>query len=74
MGTDGLTPQPHDQGGYFDLSTDRGVEVRKEMSKALAAFGIRVEASHHEVAPGNTRSIFATPTPCAPPTTSSPSS
>jgi glutamine synthetase len=45
-------PRPHDQGSYFDLSTDRGVEVRKEMSKALAAFGIRVEASHHEVAHG----------------------
>ncbi len=45
-------PRPHDQGGYFDLSTDRGVVVRKEMVKALAAFGIRVEASHHEVAPG----------------------
>jgi glutamine synthetase len=45
-------PEPHDRGGYFDLSTDRGVEVRKEMSKALAAFGIRVEASHHEVATG----------------------
>ncbi|MGD8792748.1 MAG: type I glutamate--ammonia ligase [Anaerolineae bacterium] len=44
--------RPHDRGGYFDLSTDRGVEVRKEMSKALAAFGIQVEASHHEVAPG----------------------
>ena len=45
-------PRPHDQGGYFDLSTDRGGEVRKEMVKALAAFGIRVEASHHEVATG----------------------
>jgi glutamine synthetase len=45
-------PRPHDQGGYFDLSTDRGVEVRKKMVKALAAFGIRVEASHHEVATG----------------------
>ncbi|MGC9333117.1 MAG: type I glutamate--ammonia ligase [Anaerolineae bacterium] len=44
--------RPHDQGSYFDLSTDRGVEVRREMCKALAAFGIRVEASHHEVAPG----------------------
>jgi glutamine synthetase len=42
----------HDQGGYFDLSTDRGAEVRKKMSRALAAFGISVEASHHEVAPG----------------------
>ena len=45
-------PLPHDQGGYFDLSTDRGVGVRKEMARALATFGIRVEASHHEVATG----------------------
>ncbi len=45
-------PRPHDQGGYFDLSTDRGVEVRKRMVRALSAFGIRVEASHHEVATG----------------------
>jgi len=45
-------PRPHDQGGYFDLSTDRGVAVRKQMVKALEAFGIRVEASHHEVATG----------------------
>jgi glutamine synthetase len=44
--------QPHDLGGYFDLSTDRGGGVRKEMCRALAAFGIRVEASHHEVAQG----------------------
>jgi glutamine synthetase len=52
-GGDGrAVPQPHDQGGYFDLSTDRGVAVRKEMAKALAAFDIRVEASHHEVASG----------------------
>jgi glutamine synthetase len=45
-------PVPHDQGSYFDLSTDRGVEVRKQMAKMLAAFGIQVEASHHEVAIG----------------------
>ena len=45
-------PRPHDQGSYFDLSTDRGLTVRNEMSKALAAFGIEVEASHHEVASG----------------------
>ncbi len=47
-----LIPQPHDQGGYFDLATDRGIQVRKEMVLALSAFGIHVEASHHEVAPG----------------------
>ena len=50
---DGRTqPLPHDQGSYFDLSTDRGAEVRKHMARMLAAFGIRVEASHHEVAIG----------------------
>ena len=47
-----ITPRPHDQGGYFDLSTDLAVEVRKDMVKALSGFGIQVEASHHEVAPG----------------------
>ena len=45
-------PKPQDRGGYFDLSTDRGLAVRNQMSKALAAFGIQVEASHHEVASG----------------------
>jgi len=45
-------PEPHDRGGYFDLSTDRGLMVRNEMIRALSAFGIRVEASHHEVATG----------------------
>jgi glutamine synthetase len=45
-------PRPQDQGGYFDLSTDRGLAVRNEMSRALTAFGIQVEASHHEVASG----------------------
>jgi glutamine synthetase len=44
--------RPHDQGGYFDLSTDRGVGVRNDMVRALSTFGIRVEASHHEVATG----------------------
>jgi glutamine synthetase len=45
-------PGPHDQGGYFDLSTDLAVEVRKDMVNSLSAFGIQVEASHHEVATG----------------------
>ena len=45
-------PWPHDHGGYFDLSTDLAVEVRKDMVNALSAFGIQVEASHHEVATG----------------------
>jgi glutamine synthetase len=47
-----IPPQPHDTGGYFDLSADLGIEIRDQMSRALAAFGIEVEASHHEVAVG----------------------
>jgi len=53
MGENGeTTPQPHDRGGYFDLSTDLAIEVRKDMVNALRAFGIQVETSHHEVAIG----------------------
>ena len=42
----------HDQGGYFDYSTDRAVSVRKDMVAALEVLGITAEASHHEVATG----------------------
>src|SRR5579872_4333877 len=45
-------PLPHDRGGYFDLSTDLAIAVRKEMVNALEELGIEVEASHHEVAIG----------------------
>jgi glutamine synthetase len=46
------SPLPHDRGGYFDLSTDLAISVRKEMVNALQDMGIEVEASHHEVAIG----------------------
>jgi glutamine synthetase len=50
---DGLPrPQPNDHAGYFDLSTDLAHTVRRQMVEALRAFGIEVEASHHEVATG----------------------
>ena len=52
-GEDGeIRPLPHDQAGYFDYSTDLAQEVRQDMVDALEAFGIRVEAAHHEVAEG----------------------
>lgn len=52
-GEDGsIQPLPHDQAGYFDYSTDLAQEVRQDMVDALEAFGIRVEAAHHEVAAG----------------------
>jgi glutamine synthetase len=43
---------PMDRDGYFDLTTDDAHAIRREISAALEVFGIEVEASHHEVAPG----------------------
>ncbi len=45
-------PLPHDRGGYFDLSTDLAADVRREIVSELGRMGIRIEASHHEVAAG----------------------
>jgi glutamine synthetase len=47
-----IAPLPHDRAGYFDFSTDLAQEIRQDMVDALEAFGIRVEAAHHEVAEG----------------------
>jgi glutamine synthetase len=59
-GDDGVAlPLPHDRGGYFDLSTDLAAEVRQEIVSELAKMGIRVEASHHEVAAGQHEVDFA---------------
>jgi glutamine synthetase len=41
-----------DQAGYFDgLPIDRGTDLRRQTIFALQSMGIRVEYSHHEVAP-----------------------
>ncbi|MBI5058028.1 MAG: glutamine synthetase [Nitrospirae bacterium] len=41
-----------DNGGYFDLTTlDAGSDLRRETVLTLEAMGIKVEYSHHEVAP-----------------------
>lgn len=45
-------PQPHDTAGYFDVSTDLGTSVRREMTNDLEAIGVEVETAHHEVATG----------------------
>ena len=43
----------NDQGGYFDLGpSDSGQDTRREIVLALEEMGFEVEASHHEVAPG----------------------
>lgn len=50
-GPDGkLAPLLHDEAGYFDQTSDAATEIRQEMTFALQAFGIDVEALHHEVA------------------------
>jgi glutamine synthetase len=45
-------PEILDQGGYFDgLPVDMGTDLRRQTIFALQNMGIRVEYSHHEVAP-----------------------
>ncbi len=47
------TTVTHDKGGYFDLSpVDMGENARRDIVMALEEMGFDVEASHHEVAPG----------------------
>jgi glutamine synthetase len=46
------SPVPIDKGGYFDnRPLDLGGDLRRQMIFALQDMGIRVEYSHHEVAP-----------------------
>jgi len=45
-------PETLDEGGYFDLTTlDAAGDLRRETVLTLDALGIKVEYSHHEVAP-----------------------
>ncbi len=47
------TVKTHDKGGYFDLGpTDMGENARRDMVLMLEQLGFDIEASHHEVAPG----------------------
>jgi len=47
------TLETHDRAGYFDLTPmDMGEDARREMVLTLEGMGFEVEASHHEVAPG----------------------
>ena len=49
---DSTTPEPLDQGGYFDLTTlDVASDVRRATVLALEQIGIEVEFSHHESGP-----------------------
>jgi len=47
------TTRTQDRASYFDLApVDKGEEAREEMVLTLQAMGFEIEASHHEVAPG----------------------
>ncbi|MEC9489077.1 MAG: type I glutamate--ammonia ligase [Halanaerobium sp.] len=47
------TTKTHEQAGYFDLApVDMGEFVRRDMVIALENMGFEIEASHHEMAPG----------------------
>lgn len=47
------TMELNDQGGYFDLApTDLGENCRRDIVLMLEEMGFEIEASHHEVAPG----------------------
>lgn len=47
------TLKTHDRAGYFDMSpVDMGENARRHMVLTLEEMGFEIEASHHEVAPG----------------------
>ncbi len=47
------TTNTHDNAGYFDLGpVDLGESARQEMCLTLEQMGFEIEASHHELAPG----------------------
>lgn len=51
--------ETQDQGGYFDLGpVDLGENARRDMSLMLEEMGFEIEASHHEVAPGQNEIDF----------------
>lgn len=48
-----VTTKTQDEAGYFDLAPlDLGENARRDMDLTLAEMGFEIEASHHEVAPG----------------------
>jgi glutamine synthetase len=53
-GHDGeISLDTHDKGGYFDMApVDQAEEARRDIVEALIDMGFDIEASHHEVAPG----------------------
>ncbi len=53
------TTIPHDNASYFDLAPlDNGENCRREICLTLEEMGYTIEASHHEVAPGQHEITF----------------
>ena len=53
------TTEPHDNAGYFDLAPlDNGEYCRREICLTLEDMGYKIEASHHEMAPGQHEITF----------------
>ena len=51
--------KPADSASYFDLSQfDGGEEIRREIALTLEQMGFEVQASHHEVGPGQNEITF----------------
>ena len=47
------TLKPNDKISYFDISaSDEGAKCRRDISRNLIKVGLRIEAAHHEVSPG----------------------
>jgi glutamine synthetase len=52
-------PLPYDDATYFDMEpTDKGPDFRREITFNLQKLGFEVEASHHEVGPGQNEIAF----------------
>jgi glutamine synthetase len=50
---EGVHPTPHDNGSYFDFSSDdEAAHVRTALMDSLGSMGLEVEVGHHEVARG----------------------
>lgn len=51
--------EPHDNAGYFDLAPlDNGENCRRDICLTLEEMGYEIEASHHEMAPGQHEITF----------------
>ena len=56
---DGEEPEVSDSASYFDLSPfDGGEDIRREIALTLESMGFEVQASHHEVGPGQNEITF----------------